>query len=187
MTLLLVLSTSVLWSQAPPLTPPAGFVRVAASATELVEGATPVPMEVRTVPFWIAQNELSQQEFERVMGTKASVAKAAQSPVVNVSWNDAISYFNRRSDMEKLTRCYGENGQWDRQCTGYRLPTEAEWLAAIGNPTPVPEAVLQQSNLYRGGNTIAALRARADQGPSAVHVGPTMGAGVRNAFGNVWE
>ena len=167
--------------------PPVGFVKVETSATTVTEGASSVPMEVRTSPFWIAENELSQAEFEQVMGRNPSPTKNAQLPVVNISWNDAIAYCNRRSDQEKLTRCYGENGQWNRECTGYRLPSEAEWLAAIGNPSPVPEALLKQSNLYRSGNSIAAVRQRADQGPSPVTEGPTTGSGIRNAFGNVWE
>ena len=39
-------------------------------------------------------------------------------------------FANRLSDQEGLSRCYsgsGNNMRWNRACTGYRLPTEAEW------------------------------------------------------------
>jgi formylglycine-generating enzyme required for sulfatase activity len=56
--------------------------------------------------------------------------------VQRVSWEDAVGYLNRLTERENqtrganepLTRCYDEGKwTWERGCTGYRLPTEAEW------------------------------------------------------------
>ena len=51
-------------------------------------------------------------------------------PVQNINWFDAVEYMNKLSEREGLMPCYRRTGQeveWDRSCTGYRLPTEAEW------------------------------------------------------------
>jgi formylglycine-generating enzyme required for sulfatase activity/predicted esterase len=185
---LFALSAVIGFAQGSPGTSaPEGFVRVEAASTRIEEGASATPMEVRTTAFWIAREELSQQEFERVMGRNPSSRKGPNLPVENITWNDALAYCNRRSDMEGLTRCYGSNQEWNRDCTGYRLPTDAEWLAALNNMTDVPQEVWDQSHLYRGGRTVADIQQAANVGTRPTNAGPLVGAGVRNALGNVWE
>jgi formylglycine-generating enzyme required for sulfatase activity len=53
------------------------------------------------------------------------------SPVTEVTWDDAVQFCNWLSDQEKLQSCYRQdaNSGWIilASGTGYRLPTEAEW------------------------------------------------------------
>ncbi len=53
------------------------------------------------------------------------------SPVTQITWNDAVSFCNWLSDQEKLTPCYRQDAKdgWMllTAANGYRLPTEAEW------------------------------------------------------------
>jgi len=65
-----------------------------------------------TKPFYLSVHEVTQQQYEKVMGKNPSKSKGANKPVETVNWNDAV-YF-----CHKLTKQEGDQ---------YRLPTEAEW------------------------------------------------------------
>ena len=81
-------------------------------------------------PFFVGRTEVTQAQFEFVMGFNPSVNQGADLPVEHVSWYDAVAYCNALSILEGLTPCYtgaGENVVCDFAADGYRLPTEAEW------------------------------------------------------------
>jgi formylglycine-generating enzyme len=68
-----------------------------------------------TKPFYLAQTETTQGQWESVMGTRRwghSVRRGRSVVATNVSWNDAQKFCQRLSEKESMT---------------YRLPTEAEW------------------------------------------------------------
>ncbi len=80
--------------------------------------------------FLMSKYEITQKQYEEVMGTNPSYFKGENLPVEMVSWYDAVEFCNKLSDMEGLERCYSGSGadivcDWD--ANGYRLPTEAEW------------------------------------------------------------
>lgn len=70
-----------------------------------------------TKPFYLGKYELTQQQYERVTGSNPSQSSAADNPVDNVTWLDAVEFCRRLSAMpaEKAAK------------RTYRLPTEAEW------------------------------------------------------------
>ena len=70
-----------------------------------------------TTPFLIGVYEVTQEQYERVMGTNPSEFKGAQNPVGNVSWEDAVEF------CRKLSAIPAEKAAG----RVYRLPTEAEW------------------------------------------------------------
>jgi formylglycine-generating enzyme required for sulfatase activity len=87
--------------------------------------------------FYIAKYEVTQREYESVMGKNPSYFKGSNLPVENVSWFDTIEYCNALSRREGLTPAYTITGlgpdrevTWDRNANGYRLPTEEEWVYA---------------------------------------------------------
>jgi len=90
--------------------------------------------EITVSTFYMGRYEVTQREYEEIMGTNPSRFKGPKLPVEQVSWFDAVEYCNRLSIREGLTPAYTISGQgvnrtviWKRNANGYRLPTEAEW------------------------------------------------------------
>jgi formylglycine-generating enzyme required for sulfatase activity len=80
--------------------------------------------------FSMGKYEVTQAEYEALMGSNPSRFKRADFPVEQVSWFDAIRYCNERSKIEGLTPVYAISDVdvvWNHDANGYRLPTEAEW------------------------------------------------------------
>lgn len=74
-----------------------------------------------TKDYWIARTEVTQGEYESVMGRNPSHFKGdSNRPVEKVSFLDALAYCNA------ITRREREAGHLPDQYL-YRLPTEAEW------------------------------------------------------------
>lgn len=109
--------------------------------TEMQRETDEVQHEVTVGDFYIGRYEVTQKEYEDVMGENPSNFEGENLPVENVTWYEAIEYCNKLSEKEGLTPVYtidGENVSWDRSANGYRLPTEAEWeyAARAGTTTP---------------------------------------------------
>lgn len=118
-----------------------GTFEMGSPETEMQREADETQHEVTVSDFYIGNMEVTQREYEEVMGENPSNFKGENLPVENVSWYDAIEYCNKLSEKEGLTPVYtidGENVSWDRSANGYRLPTEAEWeyAARAGTTTP---------------------------------------------------
>ncbi len=70
-----------------------------------------------TKPFKIGVHEVTQAQYEQVMGVNPSKYKGSDNPVEMVSWEDAVEFCRKLSELPAEK----EAGNV------YRLPTEAEW------------------------------------------------------------
>ena len=75
-----------------------------------------------TKPFWLGKTEVTQAQWEALMGSNPSKFRnaAGDAPVERVSWNDAMQFCRKLTERER---------QADRLPEGYEytLPTEAQW------------------------------------------------------------
>jgi formylglycine-generating enzyme required for sulfatase activity len=74
---------------------------------------------VITKPFYLGKYEMTQEEWERVMGGNPSEFKGPKNPVEQVSWGEC------QLCAEKLTEIEKEAGSSPKG--EYRLPSEAQW------------------------------------------------------------
>ncbi|MBN1425919.1 SUMF1/EgtB/PvdO family nonheme iron enzyme [Candidatus Fermentibacteria bacterium] len=91
--------------------------------------------QVTVSAFSIAKDEVTQAQYQEVMGTNPSYFQGANRPVEQVTWWDAAKFCNALSAREGLTKFYNDDDLNSQASTvrmtwsanGYRLPTEAEW------------------------------------------------------------
>ncbi len=120
-----------------------------------------------TKSYYMGKHEVTQEQWEAVMGKNPSSTKGAKLPVTNVSWEDCQEF------IKKL------NARTDG---GYRLPTEAEWeyVCRAGTTTA-----------YSFGDKITPkdanyLDSKIDK-PVAVGSYEPNAFGLYDMHGNVWE
>ena len=119
--------------------------------------------------FSIGRYEVTQEEWQAVMGNNPSRYKGAKLPVENVSWNDCQEFIRKLNDL-----------------TGkqFRLPTEAEWeYAARGGNN-------SRGYKYAGSNDIGSVAwydSNSDRQTHPVGQKYPNELGLYDMSGNVWE
>ncbi|MBP3361722.1 MAG: SUMF1/EgtB/PvdO family nonheme iron enzyme [Clostridia bacterium] len=107
-----------------------GTFTMGSPASEYERDNDEVQHEVTVSDFYMSPTEVSQKEYQSLMGNNPSENKGDNLPVENITWYDAIAYCNALSKSEGLTEVYivdGNTVTWNKSANGYRLPTEAEW------------------------------------------------------------
>jgi len=127
------------------------------------------PHEVHLSGFYIGKHEITQSQWQQVMGDNPADNVGSNHPVENVSWNDAVAFVAQLSDL---------TGQ------RYRLPTEAEWeyAARAGSTTDFyfgDDTTMLEEYAWHGGNADGVAHPVGRKTPNAW--------GLFDVAGNVWE
>ena len=79
--------------------------------------------QVKVPGFFMGRYEVTQAQYQAIMGNNPAKFKGANRPVENVSWDGAVEF------CKKISQRTGRN---------YRLPSEAEWEYACRAGTTTP-------------------------------------------------
>jgi formylglycine-generating enzyme required for sulfatase activity len=137
--------------------------------------------------FEMKATEVTQAEYLFIMGEVTSAYDkqcGLDCAAGGVSWEAAVRYLNELSKKEKLEPCYElKDGRvrWPKgyECTGYRLPTEAEWEYAARAGTEEPRYGELDAIAWHHGNSEGIVRPAGTKQKNAF--------GLHDMLGNVWE
>jgi formylglycine-generating enzyme required for sulfatase activity len=158
---------------------PAGRFRMGSPAKEAGRSNEKQHWVTITSPFYMGKYEVTQEQWEKVMGTNPSQFKGAKNPVENVSWDDCQEFLKK---LNALTPNPSPGGRGDG--VRVRLPTEAEWEWACRAGTrtrfcsgDADESLADCAWFYaNSGNTTHPV---GEKEPNAW--------GLHDLHGNVWE
>ena len=103
---------------------PGGTFLMGSPDNEAERSSNESPQHQVTVPsFFMGKYQLTQAQYQAIIGVNPSSFKGDNRPVENVSWDDAVAF------CQKLIQKTGKN---------YRLPSEAEWEYACRAGTKTP-------------------------------------------------
>ena len=154
-------------SEFPPILPEADF-----ELAEHLASAASRPGFMVTIyePYYIGKFEVTQSQWEKVMGSNPSTfnyvflkVDTRNFPVETVSWNDAQAFIKKLNQLDTVYQ--------------YRLPTEFEWEYAA-------RAGAQDDISWNEINKVAVI---AKSTPSNVGSKVPNSWGLYDMLGNVWE
>jgi len=126
--------------------------------------------EVTVGDFLIGKTEVTQAQWEALMGSNPSRFKGANNPVEQVSWNDSQEFLRRLSEKAGAT---------------FRLPTEAEWEYAARSGGRVEKWAGAASEAELA--AIAWFQENSGEQTHPVGMKSPNGLGLQDMTGNVWE
>ena len=145
---------------------PAGEFRMGSTSSEALPDEKPVTRVRISRGFWLGKYEVTQSDWQMVVGTNPSVfSGCGQCPVENVSWNDAQGFIRNLNGRSGANR--------------YRLPTEAEWEYAARAGT--------RGDRYGNVEAIAWYGEGFDGRTHPVGKKAPNAWGLYDMLGNVWE
>lgn len=165
---------------------------------ECVKSAAPRHKVILTQPFYVGTTEVTQAQYERVIGSNpsqfASSGRASAAvkgidtsshPVDSISWSDAADFCRKLSQHENLRPFYlkDKSASAALESLGYRLPTEAEWEFACRAGANESEAGIEDHEQALHGWYKPHSLSR----PHAVRELKPNAFGLFDMRGNVWE
>lgn len=131
---------------------------------------TAEPHSVTLSPFYIGKYEITQEQWGAIMGNNPSVFKGSNKPVENISWENALEFVTRLSELLNIL---------------VTLPTEAQWEYAARGGNKSKDYLYSGSDDY----SIIAVNKEKDNISSTAEVGSKLAneLGIYDMSGNVAE
>lgn len=152
---------------------PAGTFTMGSPANESGRGSDEgPPTQVTLREFWLGKTEVTQAQWQAVMGKNLSHFKGPTLPVERVSWDEAMTFCRKLTERERAAGRLPEG-------YAYQLPTEAQWEYACRAGTTGAYAGSLDAMAWYGANS--GFRTQ----PVATKQANDWG--LHDMHGNVWE
>lgn len=153
---------------------PAGKFMMGSDETD---NEQPIHKVIINQPFYMGKYPITQAQWQAVMGNNPSSFKGDNRPVEDVSWDDAVKFCEKLSNLTNKT---------------YRLPSEAEWEYACRAGTTTPfyfgETITTDLANYDGNYTYGCgPKGKYREQTTEVGIFPPNAFGLYDMHGNVWE
>ena len=164
------------------------FVRVAGGSFEMgchsgnegeCDGDEKPVRTVRLSPFWLGKHEVTQGQWNRIMGNNSSTFKKGDNyPVEQVSWDDVQTFIRKLNARSSVT---------------FRLLSEAQWeYACRAGGTPLKYGTATGRLTRRTANYGTEDCCKGDSSDGHLNTSPVgsydaNGLGLHDMTGNVWE
>ncbi|MBI1380385.1 MAG: SUMF1/EgtB/PvdO family nonheme iron enzyme [Planctomycetaceae bacterium] len=159
----------------------------AASAAPYFSQSSEKPVHQVTIsqPFWMGRYEVTQAEYEALMGTNPAQLLGADRPVERVNWFNAVAYCHALNAQQTALGQVPAGYQ-------YRLPTEAEWeyTCRAGTTTEFHYGTAlfcNQARFWNSDHAGSTCGLTAASGTSPVGSYAPNAFGLYDMHGNVWE
>lgn len=160
------------------------MVKIPAGEIELRDDRINTRWTVEVNSFLLAPVPVTKEFYFSILQKTVGPNDHPQTPVVDVSWNEAILFCNLLSRHSDLQEYYSVSDDGERvvrnpAANGYRLPTEAEWqYACKAGTTGYRYGELDEIAWYHE-NSEGMVREVGKREPNAW--------GLYDMLGNVWE
>lgn len=162
---------------------PLSMVNIPEGEIELRDDRKKKQWKAEVKPFLLAAYPVTVELYAAMTHRPDISVEVRHTPVVNISWNEAVDFCNLLSQKSGLAECYTyhENGEvtcdWD--ATGFRLPSEAEWQYACKAGTAGYQYGEIDEIAWYNGNSDGHIHETGKKQPNAW--------GLYDMLGNVWE
>ncbi|MCG7409581.1 formylglycine-generating enzyme family protein [Paenibacillus sp. ACRRX] len=160
------------------------MVKIPGGEIELRDDRTKRTWKTELKPFLLAQYPVTVDLYDAITTISPTSIDTNQTPVVNISWHEAVSFCNLLSQQAGLNECYSIRNNieeiicnWDAD--GYRLPSEAEWQYACKAGTTGYRYGEMDKIAWYSENANGQIHKVGQKQPNAW--------GLYDMIGNVWE
>ena len=134
---------------------------------------------------WVGKAEVSVGLWSQIQGEDEDDTCGSTCPKSDINWTQTLEFANQLSMSEGLEQCYspveGAPIQVSAECSGYRIPTDSEWMSFASEDSKLPYA--DNENVTNVG--WVKINSGLERHPSCTL--DVNGFGLCDITGNVWE